>query len=191
MNVVSKAWHDPVWSKVIAAIILAVLGAIGTYFFNLWPPIGSIVAQFFQLLAETTNVPLWLLSLLVLLSTLGFAIVCKLIFASADEAPWRQYCSDEFFGILWRWRYGDHGAINEIHSFCPFCDYEVFANERNPPVLRGFGFTTYRCDGCSRELAQLDISHADLLSKVVRLIQQTLRSKWGDAANNRRINGRV
>jgi hypothetical protein len=73
MNVVSKAWHDPVWSKVIAAIILAVLGAIGTYFFNLWPPIGSIVAQFFQLLAETTNVPNWLLSLLVLLSTLGFA----------------------------------------------------------------------------------------------------------------------
>src|SRR5687767_1228280 len=108
MKVVSKAWHDPVWSKVIAAIILAVLAAIGTYFFNLWPPIASIFAHFFQLLAQTTNVTNWLLSLLVLLSfvtlILGFAIVCKLIFPSADEAPWRQYRSDEFFGILWRWR---------------------------------------------------------------------------------------
>lgn len=39
-----ELWHDPVWSKVIAWIILAVGAAVGTYFFKWWPIIGGFLS---------------------------------------------------------------------------------------------------------------------------------------------------
>jgi hypothetical protein len=36
-----KLWHDPVWSKVIAALILSALAAVASYF-QLWTPIADI-----------------------------------------------------------------------------------------------------------------------------------------------------
>ena len=94
--------------------------------------------------------------------------------------------SDEFLGIRWRWRYyGNQGDVDEIHSFCPVCDYEVFPT--NIP-----GCVLFRCESCGRDLRSFDMTHADLISRVIRLIQQKLRSgSWGEAANNRPINGRI
>jgi hypothetical protein len=46
-----KAWDDPVWSKVIASVILAVGTLLITYFLNWWPAIG----RFAQLNEDKTD----------------------------------------------------------------------------------------------------------------------------------------
>jgi hypothetical protein len=37
-------WHDPVWSKVIAGVILAVTAAVGAYLLQWWPIIGGFLS---------------------------------------------------------------------------------------------------------------------------------------------------
>jgi membrane protein implicated in regulation of membrane protease activity len=58
--VIKRIWHDPVWSKVISAVILGMLAWAGTHF-GWW----SAVAHFWSLLWSAA-VPLWLLLLIVL-----------------------------------------------------------------------------------------------------------------------------
>jgi hypothetical protein len=41
MNRLTKVWHDPVLSAVIAGIILVVITPAVTYFLNWWPAIGE------------------------------------------------------------------------------------------------------------------------------------------------------
>jgi hypothetical protein len=45
-------WNDPVWSKVIAAGVLALIAALGSYVAGLWPMIGT------WLVSETSG-PNW------------------------------------------------------------------------------------------------------------------------------------
>jgi len=44
LSMLKQYWNDPVWSKVIAGIILAVGALIGTYFLDWWPAIGRFAA---------------------------------------------------------------------------------------------------------------------------------------------------
>jgi len=47
-------WTDPVWSKVIAAIIFALLVSVATYLTGFWPPILRLLSSI-----PSINVPLW------------------------------------------------------------------------------------------------------------------------------------
>lgn len=42
-NIFKNLWNDPVWSKVIASIIFAIITATTTYFLKLWPMIGGVI----------------------------------------------------------------------------------------------------------------------------------------------------
>jgi hypothetical protein len=75
--VVEKIWHDPVWSKVIAAGIIAFAAWIGGHYFGLW-----------SLLATTWPIPRWLLGLLVLLNLTLITVL--LYFYQPRKAPTSQ-----------------------------------------------------------------------------------------------------
>ena len=59
-----KLWRDPVWSKVIAGAILAIIGSCATYF---WPTVKSF-------LKSSTAVPNWLF----IAVSLGVIVICRL-----------------------------------------------------------------------------------------------------------------
>ena len=55
-DIAQMLWNDPVWSKVIAAGVLALLAALGSYLVGLWPLIGAW-------LVSASSSPRWLLLL--------------------------------------------------------------------------------------------------------------------------------
>ena len=66
--IVSKLWKDPVWSAVIAALVVAVL----TYFTGWWPNISRALLQGIHWTLAKTQVPNWLL---IILSVLAIGLV--------------------------------------------------------------------------------------------------------------------
>jgi hypothetical protein len=125
-----KLWHDPVWSKVIAGIILA-FGAVAiAYVLDLGPTIIRSLREWSQVLGASTPVPNWLL---VVLALLALPVIIVLIIVLLPAVPilgsaiqvsgagsaspsWRAYTSDDFIGLHWRWTYFGDGTINTLAS---------------------------------------------------------------------------
>jgi hypothetical protein len=66
-------WNDPVWSKVIAAGVLALIAAMGSYVAGLWPMIGAW-------LVSVSSSPRWfLLFLAVTVSSLASGVTWRIV----------------------------------------------------------------------------------------------------------------
>lgn len=178
---VKKLWNDPVWSKVIAGVILAVGATIGAYFLDLWPSIGSFIRKSYNFVFLTTNVPNWAIGILCILSlptiVLALALLWEWIHPKTqnDSPGWRSYKTDIYFGLRWRWKYyDDDGGIYDVYTFCPHCDFQVFPyNTSGYRIIDRIGF---HCDSCDKDLGEVDESKDSLENKVIRLIQQKLRT---------------
>ncbi|MFT7373917.1 MAG: hypothetical protein ACI9T9_002617 [Oleiphilaceae bacterium] len=84
-----KIWKDPVWSKVIAAIIFSAFVSVYTYFTGAWGSIFQFGSNIYAFLFESTLVINWLLALLVIFSlffTAGRLLKLKnKLFGSSDD----------------------------------------------------------------------------------------------------------
>jgi hypothetical protein len=181
---IAKLWHDPVWSKVIAVAGISILGAIWSYFQGLWPAIGAPIAYAMSwTFKQRTPIPNWLLILLYASGVATVVIVAIRVWAVISPAGWRSYVEDEFFGVRWRWRYGHDGGVYDLHSFCPVCDYQVYA--ANASYFRTAPRIEYRCENCGgRVLAGFDGVPEEVENRVIRHVQQKLRtSSWPKAAD--------
>lgn len=175
---IKELWRDPVWSKVIAGVILAALLAAGSYLLNWWPAIGSLLGTALVFLLSTSSLPNWLIGLLVVLSALPILAVAASAWRgfvpSATLHDWSTYQTDCFFGLRWRWSYYSDGQIRDMHSFCPGCDYQVFSHHASG--YRAVDLIAFTCDSCGRSLGEFQEPYESLESKVIRLIQQKLRN---------------
>lgn len=174
-----KLWHDPVWSKVIAGVILAVGATVATYFLNWWSVIGEFVSQCITFALASTSTPNWFLFVLVLLAlpvVILFGVrVWEKIFPSQSSPPsWRTYTTDFFFGLRWRWTYGSGGEIYNAHTFCPHCDFQVFP--RDVSSYSVIDHIAFHCESCDCYLGEFQESLASLESKTERFIQQKIRN---------------
>lgn len=177
---VKKLWNDPVWSKVIAGIILAGGASSGAYFFNWWPHIWSFIRKTYEFVFFTTNVPNWLLGTLGVLCLPTVFIALALLWEwihpkkQNDVPDWRSYNTDIYFGLRWRWKYFDDGGIYDAYTCCPHCDFQVFPhNASSYRIIDRIGF---HCDSCGSDLGIIEESQSSLENKVFRLIQQKLRT---------------
>lgn len=168
-----KIWHDPVWSKVIAGVALAALAVIGAYFLDWWPAMTQWLGAGVRLLGRSSSVPNWLLGLLVLLA-LPAVVVGATLLAARRGDDWRSYTTDNFYGLRWRWHYIGDGIPDRLATFCPNCDFQVFAQDASS--FRSVPRIAYHCDGCDSQLATFDEPDVSLHHKVERLIQQKLRN---------------
>jgi len=176
-----RIWNDPVWSKVVAGLILAGLASAAAYFLNWWPSIRRTLMLGWRSVFQTTTVPNWLLGLFVILALPVLALAAWIILSLATSkvsrddrsarGDWRSYTTDEFYGLRWRWRYLlDTGTPDGLASFCPHCDFQVYPENASP--FRAVDQIVYRCDSCNQPLSSFDESPIALEKKVARSIQQ-------------------
>ena len=170
-------WHDPVWSKVIAGSILALGAIISTYLLNWWPAIGATTFNFLAYLKTTWTLPVWLAVVVIALSipTIVFLIASLWykVFPSAENlGSWQSYTTDIFYNLRWRWSYFDDGQIYKLTTFCPICDYQLYAD--NLSSFRVIDHIAFSCDSCKRDICEFQESVAMVESKVMRYIQQKL-----------------
>lgn len=174
-----KLWNDPVWSKVIAGAILAVGALLGTYFLDWWPSIGRFAKDAYNFAVSPTSLSNWVIGVLGLLATLTIIVLLALIWqkifpSSSSTADWWNYRVDTFFDLRWRWRYFEDGQICDVHTFCPHCDFEVYAEDAS--AYRGVDRIVLRCDSCGQKLGEFGESFASLENKAKRFIQQKIRN---------------
>ena len=176
-------WKDPVWSKVIATAILAVLGIGGAYASNRWADfsIGDSIINFLDVsyswATSRSSIPNWLsliIGLLVLPTILVFLIFLWNLIRGENTSPsWRSYKEDVFFGIRWRWKYIDE-SITEVHTFCPHCDFQVYPQSASAYIA--VERIEFQCDSCHRRLGIFEENYGTLKNKAIRFAQQKLRN---------------
>lgn len=185
-QLLKKLWNDAVWSKVIAGIILAVGATIASYFLDWWPAIGRFATRSYVFTKASSSISNWLLLLLGLLALptvlITGAVVWQKIFPKSAGSSWRNYTSDIFFGLRWRWRYFDDGQIYDVHTFCPYCDFQVYA--LNVSAFRVVDHIAFQCDGCGRRLGDFQESFESLEDKTTRFIQQKIRNGTWNTQNS-------
>lgn len=63
---IKKLWKDPVWSKVIATGVIALLAYTGAYLLGLLPTIIIIFVKSWNFVAASSSVPNWLIGIMVI-----------------------------------------------------------------------------------------------------------------------------
>jgi len=171
-------WKDPVWAAVISTGITAAIGAAGTYALNLWPTIGAWAAQAWSYMGRPSQVPNWVVWVLVLLGlpTIGgvAAIIWVAVRPTQEAETLRTYTQDHFLGLRWRWNYFPSGKLEDPLPFCPHCDYQLQPHQASAyAAIDRIGF---HCDSCGTDLPTFDESFDSLQGKIRRFIQQKIRS---------------
>lgn len=177
---IKEIWKDPVWSKVIATGILAIIASVGAYLLGIWGDIGLIISQSWAFICESTFTPNWLLGLM---SIPCILIIVALIEEARDKfiekepvLSYKNYNKDEFFGLTWAWRYLN-GGVDNLHSLCPHCEYQILP--KNSSIYIAAPSYEYSCDDCNYSAGSFE-GHPENINQRVKLkIQQNLRTgQW-------------
>jgi hypothetical protein len=175
---IKSLWKDPVWSKVIATGILALLTYLGAYLLGLSPAIIAFFAQSWGFFTATSSVPNWLIGLMTIpCLVLGWALVVELKSRMSAEVTepvnWNSYQRDNFFGLLWGWRYSGN-SIEGLHSLCPNCEYQVLPRDVSSYIA--VPRFECKCEDCGYSAGSFKGEPRELLHKVELKIQKELRT---------------
>jgi hypothetical protein len=182
-KVIRKLWHDPVWSAVIAGVILAILAAVAAYFLNWWPKLWAVIKSVFAYFFASTAVWNWIIAaaVIAILGQTGFIVwfIRRVNAQAASNDPtWRVYTKDYFFGAIWLWGFkGASSDLSELHCICPDCQYDVSIDYGNDWGEGAF----LHCEECDWN-TKVKIQPEELPIKLQKLIRQKIRSgEWKDA----------
>jgi hypothetical protein len=117
-----KVWNDPVWSNVIAGLIIAVIIFTGSYIFGFWPYIFELISP----LNISVSIPLWVLIIVFFpLSYLSYTTFKSTFFTRKPD--YVDYTCDHIVDIDWYWKWSKSTIDNreyepiEFQSRCPKC----------------------------------------------------------------------
>ena len=206
MATLKKIWHDPVWSKVIAAAVIAMLTWIANLFFHWWSWAGllrnaaRLLKTAWEFVFSTSPVPHWLIGLGVLLIILAAAILIvastaahqakSTQFAQISLPPWHSYTTDMFYEVRWRWRYDIAGQVTDLNCFCPRCDCQLFIQEPSPILFHGIPNrepTLFCCPRCGSIVRQIHERADQIELAVTAFIGRNVRNNlWGSENEEKR-----
>jgi hypothetical protein len=172
MNKIKKIWNDPVWSKVISAIILLTL----SYFVGIISWIWYLIKYFFNLLTDQINIPIWIFLSLVFFVFISLLLFLKNVFKKDDleTIKIQDYYEDIIFSIKWRWSYASNNEIVRLNAFCPACDYQLYPYKASSfEIIEDIGF---KCEDCGKDFGVFNHNYSVLEDKVIRKIHQYIRS---------------
>ena len=171
-------------SKIFVEVVAAVIAAWVIYLCRSWIPVlwkwlGNLFAGAWRFLWSSHPINGCLLVLFVACSLVVFLQLLRAFLSRKPSAPpgsnEYEYRKDSFFGVTWRWEYGQHGVFNVV-PFCPMCDMQI------RPSLDYVGSfehrTGYNCDNCGHQTS-VDGQHEYIEDQVTRQIHRKLRSgEW-------------
>jgi hypothetical protein len=175
-----RKWHDPVWSKVISAMILAFLGAIWVTLSHGWPAIGAWLStgpSTWKWVKVGSIVPGWA-QILLYLGSAGFMYLV-IILTLVTKGAAKNWVKPElkFMGLVWRWQIrkrADRDEMVNVFAFCPDCEMQIHPT-RFRDVPRNH--TKFICDRCPGHPVRLDFEGEpeDLADLVTREVQRQMR----------------
>jgi len=175
---IKALWNDPVWSKVIATVLIGVFTLIGTLLLGLWPLLISALLGAWNWIISDIKLPLWFFMLL--LGAAGFLFLA--IFSNAlenyrlkhkDTPPWKDYTSEHFFGARFEWQWSHNNTPKNLLPLCLQCDaimtkYDTSAYMVSPTLQ-------LICENCGYKGVEIEGTETDLNRKI--LIQVELRMR--------------
>lgn len=185
---IKTIWADPVWSKVIAVGIVALLTAAyaSTHW---WAQVSSFAGMAWNYAVADATMPRWLVALLALWSAATVILLGVVVIDSKREtvAPWTSYNEDMFLGLRWRWNLYGTSTPSNLCSFCPSCDYQLRAVDDGDYL--GNRTTRYQCSNCAATSASFHESNYEVEHDVMRRIQLALRDgSWKNARRREQPN---
>lgn len=173
-------WSDPVWSKVIASGILALLCVVAAAVTRFHEQSHAAFLAVRSALVGDVRVPAYAVALggaAVLAAAVQVVMVAtrRLLPFVVREAKWRQFREGDYHGMRWRWKVSDDGWVFDPKPYCPHCDCELRTRDRSPyqaapELLMG-------CDGCGFCAVLSTESEDDFVQTVKRLISRDLRAR--------------
>ena len=166
-------------SVISGLIVLAIGGTVPFVLPDAWNRIKATASSFFAWLSSTMTVPVWLVGVLVLASLFAACVIAWWGHVRL-RIPWRGYTEDRFLDVMWRWKYR-FGKI-DLETLKPYCrtdDTELaFVPQRYVPSTFDIAL---RCDSCRNTFYHQEVSELSFREKVLRLIEQRIRSgEWKD-----------
>lgn len=180
-TVLRRIWADPVWSKVISTVIIAVPGSAALW--AGWTTFLTWINACIAFLGNATAVPNWLLAIGVILSLIalgsGFLLAAIALRGAVNPSP-NTYRRDYFIGMVWRWRYGIDNRVYDIVPFCPHCDFQIIPRRAN--AYQAVDCLVFECEHCGRFNTTINESWDDIERQVERRIHLKLRNgEWASA----------
>ena len=168
-------------TKVVPSLITAaIIGLITTLVPGGWNWVFTQFQIAWKWLGGAVLIPVWLvviLSLLSLAAVVTVGVVAYAVMRNPESNFAARYTEDTIFGVRWRGSYGQHG-IYDLCAFCPACDMQVYS--RPATSYEALGSVKYHCDDCGTDLQRFEFGNEEVESRVIRKIQQKLRSAVRD-----------
>jgi hypothetical protein len=176
--VLKRIWSDPVGSAVISAGILALLGALATYFLGYWEKIKNAFIWLFVFFSQGVTIPLWLMVISIPALLAAIPVLLRLL---PDRRPrFTRYVQDSFWGIDWYWNWASRNRnypkyyVTDLHARCPECKSLLDARfSRHPTCLT----PTCRWKWSRQSLPGTPPSdYAELLNRALREIDRRVHT---------------
>lgn len=177
---IKKLWQDPVWSTVIASLILTIVGSVIAWATGLLPHIISLLLNLWIWVNADTAIANWLLVLLIFPLLVCIAILILVIrhniqSNSLTTHPWHTYTTDNFFGACYRWQWSNNDPINLL-PYCVQCD----------AVMTQFDTSNYRfspisqliCESCGYKGVEIEGNRHDLKRRLLIELDRRVRQKF-------------
>lgn len=177
-----KIWHDPVWSKVIAAAILG-LFSLG-YFLDFLPVAWGWIKAACLFFIGTTPVWNWLL-IPWGIATVAYSSWLALKAYADWRKPWRKYTQDVLHNLRWRWQYDRKGKVTNLKCHCRRCDFEIVPSR---PTLNGR--ISFICNSCNSNFQPSNLgqdwNNQDWQSIITREIYKKIISgEWSQTVKSK------
>ncbi|MBQ3617418.1 MAG: hypothetical protein IJQ89_07020 [Bacteroidales bacterium] len=164
MNI-KKIWRDPVWSKVIAGVLLMVITAIVSVIRSSYSETESFMDVLNTVLGVKIN--LWLALAVVLIVWIVVSIVKqkKNKKNSIPQVPFvNGFTEGDYQRMKWKWRWKWNKSLNiydltDLNLVCPLCNEGVLT----------IGYMNYRCGKCGVEInyRELNVNHDAVKTQIL------------------------
>ena len=180
-RLIKKIWHDPVMSKIVASVLLLVIGVVWTIFAGWWSAIHSALSKAWVWLFLITPTVNWLLVLLSLAAAVLTVLLLQFLYYRFFDKKGNafDYRTDEFFNVKWRWDWA-HGRLSNLTAYCPACDFEVFFDNSAYDIAKT---SAIFCEDCNSLLHQFEQSVDEVESRVSRMILRNVRKRMAESSS--------
>jgi hypothetical protein len=153
-----KDIRNKVIATVIGGIILSALGYALYAAPNVFRWIGRVLRSIWNYLTSSSNVPNWLLWLLIIVSAVTAIKLIRRLFKRDKiiEPTFRMYTEDSFEGATWRWSWDYYDKPVNILPYCPICDSQLVYVRPNEFSLRPALSVAFYCETCKKERVRIE-----------------------------------